>query len=162
MEITASQRRLYAYVYSLLGNREESLDVVQEVNLVLWRRASEFQPGTNFIAFAFKIAYFQVLAHRKRSQRDKLLFDDELLNEIAHRCQNSGDDDTRERALEACMEKLPAQHRELLRQRYTEENPIDMIAAKANRSVGSIAMLLHRIRMSLIRCVTRTLSLGGA
>jgi len=162
MEVTNSQRRLYAYVYSLLGNRDQALDVVQETNLVLWRRAGEFVSGTNFIAFAFKIAYFQVLAYRQRNRREKLLFDDELLGEIAQRFQEDADDDARQRALETCIGKLTAEHRELLQLRYTEGSTIDMIAAKFSRSTGSITMLLRRIRMALLRCVTRSLAMGGA
>jgi len=70
--------------------------------------------------------------------------------------------DARQRALETCIGKLTAEHRELLQLRYTEGSTIDMIAAKFSRSTGSITMLLRRIRMALLRCVTRSLAMGGA
>lgn len=77
--MTEHQGRLYAYVLSLLGDPDQANDVLQEANLVLWRNAGEFQMGSNFRAWAFRIAHFQVMAHRQRQLRDRLVFDDELL-----------------------------------------------------------------------------------
>jgi RNA polymerase sigma-70 factor, ECF subfamily len=162
LELTSCQRRLYAYIFSLLGNHEQTLDVVQETNVVLWRRAQEFTPGTNFIAFAFRIAHFQVLSLRQRIQRDKLLFDDQLLGEIAEQIQRDVHDEERQRTLEKCIEKLTPQHRDLLRLRYSEGSSVEAVAAKLQKTIGSVAMVLHRIRMSLIRCVDRSLAKGGA
>ena len=36
------QDRLFAYILMLLSNRDAALDVLQETNLVLWRKAAEF------------------------------------------------------------------------------------------------------------------------
>jgi RNA polymerase sigma-70 factor (ECF subfamily) len=162
LELTSCQRRLYAYVFSLLGSHDQTLDVVQETNMVLWRRASEFEPGTHFIAFAFRIAHFQVLSLRQRVHREKLLFDDQLLGEIAERIQQDVHDEERQRILEKCIEKLAPQHRDLVRLRYAEGSSVEAVAAKLNKTIGSVAMVLHRIRMSLIRCVDRSLAKGGA
>ena len=41
--LTENQNRLYGYVYSLLGDHSRAADVVQETNLVLWRKVGEFQ-----------------------------------------------------------------------------------------------------------------------
>ncbi len=60
--MTEHQGRLFAYVYSLLGNPDAANDVLQEVNVVLWRDSKEFRPGTNFKAWSFRIAHFQVMA----------------------------------------------------------------------------------------------------
>ena len=59
--MTEHQGRLYAYVLSLLGDPDQANDVLQETNLVLWRNAGEFQMGSNFRAWAFRIAHFQVM-----------------------------------------------------------------------------------------------------
>ena len=62
VRLVGCQNRLYAYVYSLMPNAEQARDVVQEANLIIWRKAAEFEAGTNFEAWACKIAYFEVLA----------------------------------------------------------------------------------------------------
>jgi len=81
--LTSHQSRLYAYVLSLLGDRTQADDVLQETNSVLWRKANEFELGTNFGAWMLKVAYFQVMAHRRRLTRDRLVFDDDFLQDIA-------------------------------------------------------------------------------
>ena len=70
--LTSHQSRLYAYVLSLLGNRTQAEDVMQETNAVLWRKAHDFKLGTNFGAWMLKVAHFQVMAHRRKLTRDRL------------------------------------------------------------------------------------------
>ena len=68
--LTESQNRLYGYIFSLVGEHHAASDILQECNLVLWRKFGEFRPESDFIPWAFAIARFQVLAHlrdRKRS-----------------------------------------------------------------------------------------------
>ena len=81
--LTTHQSRMFAYILSLLGNRTQAKDVMQETNSVLWLKAHEFKLGTNFGAWMFKVAYFQVMAHRRRLTRDRLVFDDDFLQGIA-------------------------------------------------------------------------------
>ena len=81
--LTSHQSRLYAYVLSLLGDRTQAEDVMQETNAVLWRKAHDFKLGTNFGAWMFKVACFQVMAHRRRLTRDRLVFDDDFLQDVA-------------------------------------------------------------------------------
>jgi RNA polymerase sigma-70 factor (ECF subfamily) len=65
--ITSHQAAIYAYVLTLLPDRVAAQDILQETNLVLCRKRDEFEPGTNFKAWAFSIAYWQTMAHLKRA-----------------------------------------------------------------------------------------------
>ena len=78
---------MFAYILSLLGNRTQAEDVMQETNAVLWRKAHEFKLGTNFGAWMLRVAYFQVMAHRRKITRDRLVFDDDFLADIADYAQ---------------------------------------------------------------------------
>ncbi|MEM9018735.1 MAG: sigma factor, partial [Verrucomicrobiota bacterium] len=82
-EIESVQSRLRALVFSMTGRREDVSDIVQETNHVLWRKREQFEEGTNFWAWASKIAFFQVMAHRKKRLRDRHVFGDELVHTIA-------------------------------------------------------------------------------
>jgi RNA polymerase sigma-70 factor, ECF subfamily len=44
-----AQRPLHVYVYSLLGAAQGVDDVLQEINLVLWRKMGEFDPRREFL-----------------------------------------------------------------------------------------------------------------
>ena len=86
--LTENQNRLYGYVYSLLGDHGRAEDVLQETNLVLWRKIAEFDQARPFLPWAFGIVRFQVLAQLRDNKRDRLLLDSnlgELLSEEAAR-----------------------------------------------------------------------------
>ncbi|MCL4205719.1 MAG: sigma-70 family RNA polymerase sigma factor [Pirellulaceae bacterium] len=160
--MTEHQGRLYAYVLSLLADPDHANDVLQEANLVLWRNAAEFQLGSNFRAWAFRIAHFQVMAHRQRQLRDRLVFDDELLAVLdpAARAVDETYVERQER-LTACLEKLPEAQRGLLRQRYADGLSLQAIADSVRRTANAVAQTLFRVRRTLIDCVSR-LAEGGA
>jgi len=84
-QLTGCQTRLYAYILMLLPNHDNAADVLQETNLVLWRKADEFVDGTEFGAWACRIAHFQVLAWLRDAQRDRHVFDPELLGSLPAR-----------------------------------------------------------------------------
>ncbi len=155
-QLTAAQGSLYAYVCSLLGGSRDAADVLQETNLVLWRKAGEFKPELNFNAWAFKIAYFQVLAYRKRQaiDRHRCNFNEQLLDRIAARLEPQADRFTqRMRMLDECIDKLPDYQRELIRMRYAERLGVNVISHRLRKSENSIAAALYRARLSVIDCV---------
>ena len=60
------QSRLYAFIMSLVCDPEHAADILQQTNIVMWEKSDQFEPGTNFTAWTFQIARYQVLAHRQR------------------------------------------------------------------------------------------------
>ena len=44
-QIAGCQDRLFAYILTLVPRRDVARDILQEANLVLWRRREEFVPG---------------------------------------------------------------------------------------------------------------------
>src|SRR6516225_7014590 len=67
-----NERRLYAYILTLLPNRADADDVFQEASLVLWDKFDERHPPDDFAAWGCCIAYFKVLDFCKRSQRRRV------------------------------------------------------------------------------------------
>lgn len=158
MQITACQSRLYAYILSLTGDREQAREVLQETNLVIWRKADQFEEGTNFIAWAFQIARYQVLAYRQKIARDKLVFDDALLDGMADIFAEDESFDARQDALAMCIEQIAPNHRNLLRIRYTDGLSVKEMSAQLDKSANAIAKLLHRTRLALLKCIEARLS----
>src|SRR4051812_12731478 len=81
--LTEHQQKLYVYILSLLGNPTDADEVLQNTNLVLWRKAADFHFGTCFSAWACRLAYYEVLAFRKQRGRSRLNFNQELLDTLA-------------------------------------------------------------------------------
>jgi RNA polymerase sigma-70 factor, ECF subfamily len=157
--MTQFQGRLYAYILSLLGDVNTANDVLQETNIVLWRESRQFVPGTNFKAWAFRIAHFQCMAYRQKQLRDKVVFSDELVASLAVESKLSDDHfEERAAALERCLEKIQPRSREAIRQRYAEEKAVQDMAKEMDRSPNAVSQLLFRARQWLIECVKRDMT----
>jgi len=155
--LTASQTRLYGFILTLLPDRERAQDVLQDTNLVIWRKADEFQEGTNFWAWAAQIAHFRILAYYRDAGRDLHVFDDAVLENLAEAAQDNSADDDRRRALLICLKKLPRKQFEIVQQHYRQGRSIKAIAAEQQQTVAAIKMVLYRVRRALLSCIEKTL-----
>jgi RNA polymerase sigma-70 factor (ECF subfamily) len=157
--LTTSQRRIFAHIVNFLPNSADAEEVLQETNVVLWSKAQEFTPGTLFSAWACKVAYLQVLAFRKRVQRNRITFSSELMETFAEEvAQVDYQDDHRRALLSDCMQKLRPGDRELVSHRYIAGSTPPQIAEKTNRPLKSIYRSLGRIRILLFDCVRNKLA----
>ena len=82
-QFTASQRHLLAFIQSLVWHPTDADDVLQEANLVLWRKAAEYDPARPFLPWAMRIAQPQAMAWLTSRGRAKQRFADTLLETIA-------------------------------------------------------------------------------
>jgi RNA polymerase sigma-70 factor (ECF subfamily) len=154
-----NQRRVFLYVMTLVPNWNDAEEIVQETNLVLWREFGQFALGTNFAAWACKVAFHQVLAWRKKKQRDRLEFSPAFLDAVAQEAATVADRlEQRSQALAGCIAKLPDVQREMLRLRYSDGLSIETIAKQVDRTVEAVYRALSRIRQALHACVSQTLT----
>lgn len=153
--LTESQTRLYGYIYSLLGSRQAAEEVLQECNLVLWRKHTEFREGSEFIPWAFGIARFQVLAYLRDEKRRQTRFLDEDLSELLHEevAAQAGQLEELRVALRICVGKLALSSRDLVERRYLRKLEIQAIAEETNRKLSAVKVALMRIRQRLRRCI---------
>lgn len=156
-ELTRSQRRLYGYIRTLVPSPSEADDVLQETNLALWRKAADFRPGSSFLAWACRVAYFEVLTHWRKRKRDAHPFADEgLLECVATEAEHQlGEHDERLVALRGCLERLSDRKRHLLQRFYFDERSLAEIAEERGQSEGVIRVTVHRIRVLLLECIQR-------
>jgi len=158
-ELTRHQSRLRGLLRCLLFDAADIEDVWQDTNVMLLRKAEEFQVGTNFWAWASTVARFQVLTYCKTKGRDRLVFQSGVIDLIAEDVIQLGDEiDVRRDALQECLQKLPSPQRQLLEIRYGAGSSLPQIAEQVNRPVGSIRQTLYRIREALLVCIERRIS----
>lgn len=151
---TGCQSRLYAFICSLLGSANDAVDVLQETNLVLWQKSDEFREGTDFLAWAFSVAHYQVMAYREKKGRDRLSFNDDLLDTLANETSAyQREADTRLAALATCLTQLSKNNQSLVRKRYGLGVSVKELAEELGRTANVVAVTLHRIRVALMKCI---------
>ena len=92
------QQRIYAFILTLVPNPTDADDILQETGVVLWRKFDEFDLDTDFVHWAHKIAYYEVLKFRTRQGKERLCFDETLIEAMA---------DTTAAQLRVEMERAP-------------------------------------------------------
>ena len=157
--LATCQRRVFLYALSLVQNAADAEEILQETNLVLWRKFDRYRPGTSFARWACRIAHFEVLKFYERRSREQRLFSSEFIEALAVESETLSDElDARREALGQCLGKLREADRRLVLRRYEEHATTRIVAEALGRSVQGTRKSLHRIRMALLSCIERTLA----
>ena len=157
LELTQCQQRLYGYIYRRVATRDQAMEVLQQTNLVLCRKADDFEPGTNFNAWAATVAHYQILSYRKTLARDRLVFTDDVFHVVDEREDFAEERADQMRILRTCYGKLSEENQSFMNLRYKDGFSVKQIAAKIGKQAGAVRVQLHRLRLSLKECVQRQL-----
>ena len=59
-QLVCNQHRVFAYIVTLLANRDDAEDAFQSTCLVLWKKWKEFDPSRDFFGWACGVANNEV------------------------------------------------------------------------------------------------------
>ena len=163
--LTESQPALRGYCQASLGHGEEAKEALQRTSIVLWKKCNDWDPASEFLAWAITVAKFEVLGvirDRKRDQKRFVFNSDvvELMVDEASRTVDSISD--RAAALEVCLEFLSDRNREALSAYYVHGRSIQEVATKQEKQISALKVMLLRARRKLAECVERRLVSRGA
>ena len=160
---TQAQRSLYLSILPLVYSAADAEEVLQETNVVILSKWSQFEPGTNFLAWCRAIARLEVFRFRRARHHRLKLLDDDVIDQLAERIEEQpADFDRRRDALSECMRKLRQQDQELIRRRYAAGASGEDVAVQLGRPANSVYQSLGRVRRVLLDCIRRRLAAGGA
>ena len=163
--MTRHQRQIFAYIYTLVPDRHDAEDLLQETSLVICEKFDAFAPGTDFVAWACQIAWWRIRYSRQKFARAKVVFDDNVLESVAHTAATMREElDERHEALAGCLQKLAPRDCELVLTRYEPGSGVAEAARRSGRSMDAAYKALNRLRKLLHDCVTDRLANphGGA
>ena len=161
-QLTGCQSGLFAYILSLLPDVEAARDVLQDANLVLWRKGDDYVPGTNFFAWAREVTRYRVLTYLRDRGRDRHLFDAALLEQLPEPRTATSDNGSRmARYLDDCLQRRTAEERQLIAERYAPDASLSEMARRHKITTGNLSVILCRIRQKVTDCVQRKLAMEG-
>jgi RNA polymerase sigma-70 factor (ECF subfamily) len=161
--MTQHQRRIFSYIYALVPNRTSAEDILQETSLVVCEKFDQFRPGSDFVAWACQIAYWEVRRARQKFARAKVVFDQEVVDAVAQTAaEMAAEVDERHDALAHCLQRLNPRDRELVLSRYEPGGGVEVAAQRSGRSLEAAYKALGRLRKLLLDCVTNRLAMEGA
>ena len=158
--LTGHQIMLRNFVASLVPAIDVRADIVQEINILLWEKRSNFEPDTNFKAWSFAVARYIVMNNQKRFRRDgRLVFSSEMVEVLAEDFEElDTEPDERMGALRECMGRLQEEHQRLLLDCHTERGSIEKAAEERGQPAVTIRSILLRLRNRLRKCIAERLA----
>jgi RNA polymerase sigma-70 factor (ECF subfamily) len=154
-------KKLFGFILAMVPNHNDAEDILQETAYVLWNKFDEYELGTNFFAWAKRIAKNKVYEYYKK-KRNLVQIDLDLLEKIqAFNEPVLGALEERMTALRGCLSKLEQKDMLLVQARFQQNMTLKEIAAKANESVYTLYRRMACIYVLLQVCVRKTLSMWG-
>lgn len=155
--LARAQYGLHAFVTTLIPNRSDADDLLQDVSLVLWKKFDQFDRDCDFLKWACGIAYREALKHRRTAARKKQWLSEAVMDQLAQEAAVDpvwlNPTDVRHEALEHCLEKLGPRERGVIDQRYRLGRSVVEMAESESRPVSTVYKQLAKCRALLSDCV---------
>jgi RNA polymerase sigma-70 factor (ECF subfamily) len=155
--------QIWGFLMGLTRNPALAEDLFQNTHVVICGKWEQFQPGTNFLAWARQIARYEFLAAVDPGRRPFVLAEMEVLESAmaaaAPAAEPAASADRRE-ALRECLRSVPDRGHQALSMRYAEGLDGGAVARKMGVSLNALYTLLSRVRKMLFDCVERRMRSG--
>ena len=139
---------LFRMASSLLRNRTEAEDAVQECLLQAWKSFDRFEPGTNCRAWLYKILFHVVSHHRRKWSRLWLAEDPQILEDTLVARTEVPEHLTDQEILGA-LERMPQRYAEVVLLADVQEFSYKEIAEILRVPMGTVMSRLSRGRQLL-------------
>lgn len=157
--LVANDRELRRYIAMFVPRRDCVEEILQQTAAILWEKFVDFDREREFLPWAIRFAYFEILNFRKNLARSRFVYSDEVLTALAQtRDEISAELQQRRLALLHCLGKLTVDDKSLLERRYSDSSTIKALADETGRTVKALYRRLDRIRESILTCVNQRLA----
>jgi RNA polymerase sigma-70 factor, ECF subfamily len=148
------QRPISAYVYRMVGNYESALDLTQEIFIKVYNSLNRYRAEFKFSTWIYKIAHNAAVDHLRRSAtREQPLVvgpegDSFDLPLESARLSPEQESERKERRgeIEAVVRALPANYRELIILRHSQDLSYEEIVDVTGLPLGTVKNRLFRAR----------------
>lgn len=137
------QQKVFVVSYSLVRNREDALDLVQETFIRLYQKIHSYRPGENFQAWLMQIArnlsidFLRKQMVRKEESLDAL----DLQREMAASSQSDPSRFNPGPTVQKAVSQLPPRQRDVFILHHYEDLKYEEIAQRLKISVGTVKSL---------------------
>jgi RNA polymerase sigma-70 factor (ECF subfamily) len=148
------QRPISAYVYRMVGNYESALDLTQEIFIKVYNSLSRYRAEFKFSTWIYKIAHNAAVDHLRRSStREQSLVAGtesdsyDLPIESANPTpEQESERKERRGEIESVVRALPANYRELIVLRHSQDLSYEEIVEVTGLPLGTVKNRLFRAR----------------
>jgi len=151
------QGKLFAYLYRLMGSKEDAEDVLQDVFLKAYENLKSYDPKRKFSSWIYRISHNEAVNYiRRKSLKKFISWENIVMSKDKLEMSNSenGADKIflkkeRKQELERALEKLPFKYRQILLLRYFSEKSYQEISEILAKPINTVGTLISRAKEKL-------------
>ncbi len=156
---TREQFRIAGFVRSLVPDPADASDIMQETSMALLRNFHQYESGRDFANWAFGVARHQVLKHWRSKRRERLVFSEAFVNDLADETWTVlSTEPDRFQALRECIRRLTSRQRDLIKDFYGHGISAAAVAKQWNCNLHAVYNSLRAVRKELHQCILNTVA----
>lgn len=148
------QKRLYRFIFMMLGSKDTTEDIVQEAFVKGYLALGSFDSNKPFYPWLATIARNLALNRIKKAEKEKPASEyDDLISTVPDKAANPLDsiiNKENDRRLAQAVAALPEQYRVVFALRTFEKLSYEEIAGQLNIAIGTVDSRLYRAREKLV------------
>ena len=135
-EFVKCHSRLWAMAHAITRDFHITEDTLQEVSLVLMKKADTYDDSRPFVAWALGITRFQAMKQLDKRAKNTSYIDHQTLDILEDTIQEKPVElqEDRLQALKGCLRKISHENYQIMQMKYVEKFSARQIASKINRS----------------------------
>lgn len=156
-------RKLFVYILHLVGNREETEDILQNVFTKTYKNIGRFDQTRKFSSWIYRIAHNEAVNYLKRKNKrytvsweDVSTSKDKLdIASVEMPVEEKWMHEEVTKEIHDALEKLPPKYKEILTMRYYQEYSYETIGKIMGKPVNTVGTLINRAKKKLFEVVSK-------
>jgi len=155
------ERRLFGHIYRMVGNQEDTRDILQETMVRALTNLNQYNPANSFTGWIYKIATNRSLdfLRRRKLETRTFAYEGEIRMEDISNGRTAHDAMVAQaldwELVEGCLEQMDPKYKAVLFLRYKDGLAYKEIADALSIPMGTVKVLLHRGRLELKKLVRK-------
>jgi len=157
-ELIARYRgKLFAYLYCLVGQKDETEDLLQNVFIKVYKNLSRFDQSRKFSSWIYRIAHNEAVNYIKRKYLKKFVSWEDIVTTKDQLDMSSLEDNASEewikkeriKEVHDIVDKLPIKYKQVLILRYFSGKSYKEMAEIIGKPVNTVGTLINRAKDKL-------------
>ena len=150
--------RVYGVICSIISNREDALDLTQDIFLKAYQGLGNFKRASQFYSWLYRITINRCIDFMRRAAKHRAISSDPVSDEEFYPHEATRHSVSPSKAVEneefyiylhRAVTELTPKQREVFILRYREELPLKEIGTKMGRSIGTVKAHLFQAHHNL-------------
>lgn len=158
------QGKLFAYLFRLIGGREEAKDLLQDVLVKAFKNIKSYDTTRNFSSWIYRIAHNESVNYIRRKGLKRFISWEDIVSakdKIASNKAEDGADDIwlrkeKIKEVDEVISKLPYKYKQVLKLRYYSDKSYEEIGGILGKPVNTVGTLISRAKKKMAEEVVKT------